>query len=174
MEKKVVTAEDILVHFPIVAPYRFLDQITIAGENGLTGLCMFPPDAFFYKGHFPGNPVTPGSILQEAAAQAVLAFGMYLLGNGIERLSDAVDTILPQDAPALRNSSCFYLVQTDLTFKKIVLPGEKVVIRVEKVFFRLNKLKCRVLMQTEEGATVLHGIVSGITLMKNAAWKEEL
>ena len=31
---------------------------------------LFSPEEFFFKGHFPGNPIVPGVIVTEAMAQA--------------------------------------------------------------------------------------------------------
>ena len=46
----------------------------------LVGAYRFREDEFFYRGHFPGRPITPGVILIETMAQiGVVAFGMYLL-----------------------------------------------------------------------------------------------
>src|SRR2546429_9779015 len=63
-------------------PFRFIDEILELDEDHIVAAYRFSADADFYRGHFPGNPVTPGVLLLEAMAQAgVVAHGIYLLGR---------------------------------------------------------------------------------------------
>ena len=55
-------------------------KLSALDEEQIVGAYRFREDAFFYRGHFPGRPITPGVILIETMAQiGVVAFGMYLL-----------------------------------------------------------------------------------------------
>ena len=59
---------------PHRAPFLFLDRV-VGLEAGapsprLTAEWRVPPESDFFRGHFPGNPVTPGVILCEHAFQA--------------------------------------------------------------------------------------------------------
>jgi 3-hydroxyacyl-[acyl-carrier-protein] dehydratase len=59
-------------------PFVFIDQV-IALEPGRSAVCTrcFSESEPFFRGHFPGNPIVPGVILTEAAAQtAGIAVGV--------------------------------------------------------------------------------------------------
>ena len=72
--------QEVLELVPQQAPFRFIDEIISLDEDGIVGAYRFREDEFFYRGHFPGRPITPGVILIETMAQiGVVAFGMYLL-----------------------------------------------------------------------------------------------
>lgn len=183
-----VEVQDILKYFPIKKPYQFVDEIISVDETHIEGAYRFAPDEYFYKGHFPGYAVTPGAILMEAAAQVgLLAFGMYLLGNEIVTLSEIpqdllptelsrmppmldilsiMDNEMPPDIPKEIFTNLFFLSSSEMSYKKVVLPGERVVIRADKVFFKFNKLKCNVRIVTEQDELVCKGIISGI-IVKN-------
>lgn len=169
-----VTKELIIEHFPCKKPYCFIDEICEIDATHVKATYTFKRSEFFFKGHFPGNPVVPGAILQETAAQiGLLAFGMYLLGNGIEVLSEfpieLPEELLSMKAPDiadlnLKINHLFYLTSTKMDYKYMVRPGEKIIVNAEKVFFRLNKLKCQVRIENEDGKLVSKGILSGIVI----------
>ena len=65
--------EDILPHNK---PMSLVDRIVEFDlTNGIVSETIFPPDAFFFQGHFEDNPITPGVILVEAMFQTC---GLYL------------------------------------------------------------------------------------------------
>ena len=51
-------------------PFLFVDncEIIIPGEYGKSEK-LFSRDEYFFKGHFPNNPIVPGVIIVEAMAQ---------------------------------------------------------------------------------------------------------
>ena len=69
----------ILDLLPQQRPFRFVDEILDVDEQRISGRYTFRPDEFYYAGHFPGRPITPGVILLESMCQVgVVALGIYL------------------------------------------------------------------------------------------------
>lgn len=143
--------QEILDLLPYRSSFRFVDEIVFLDSNEVRGHYTLREDAFFYKDHFPGNPITPGVILTEIMAQIGLVVpGLFLLKEGLAEGNLSADQKL---FPALS--------ATDIQFFRIVLPGEKVHVISKKEYFRFNKLKCRVEMFNEAGDTVAKGVISG-------------
>jgi 3-hydroxyacyl-[acyl-carrier-protein] dehydratase len=133
-------------------PFRFLDDIVELNENSITGTYTFRTDEFFYAGHFPGYPLTPGVIMIEAMAQTgVVAYGIYLM------LTEG------KSEPGQ-----YLTVFTDVNaeFLKQVNPGETVTIKGEKIFWRRNKLKAKVEMFLANGELAAHATLSGVGIQR--------
>ncbi|WP_104381140.1 3-hydroxyacyl-ACP dehydratase FabZ family protein [Sphingobacterium sp. HMA12] len=136
---------DIIVHLPYREPFLFVDELVHVDEEGIIGTYTFDENLDFYKGHFYGNPITPGVILTEVMAQIGLAcFGIYLLG---------ID---------LNNGTAMGLTSSEIQFLKPVYPKEKVTVISDKIYFRFGKLKCAVRMKNEAGQEVCKGTLSGM------------
>lgn len=145
----VLTAAETLAELPQRKPFRFVDEILEVGNEEIVAAFRFRQDHDFYRGHFPGNPVTPGVILVEAMAQVgVVALGIYLLAKqaGIEEVRRVV--------------TMFTDMQVDFT--GVVRPGDRVITTGRKVFFRRLKLRSTVEMRIEDGPVVCSGTLSGM------------
>ena len=146
----------VLALLPQQEPFRFVDEIVEVDAEHIVARYTFRPQADFYRGHFPGNPITPGVLLIEAMAQTgVVALGIYLVAR--ERGVEEVRRVLT--------------VFTDVTaeFSGVVRPGDTVTIRARKVFFRRMKLRAEVEMSTEDGSLVATATVAGMGIEAAAA-----
>src|SRR5580698_681572 len=105
----------ILNHLPYKSSFRFVDNISLLSEDEVRGEYTLKQDAFFYEDHFEGNPVTPGVIITEIMAQ----IGLVVLG---------IFLILKENDINYNNDDSLYplLTSTDVSFYKMVLPGQKV------------------------------------------------
>jgi 3-hydroxyacyl-[acyl-carrier-protein] dehydratase len=148
------TVEAILKAIPQQSPFRFIDDVVSLDEHSVVGTYRFREDEYFYRGHFPGRPVTPGVILIETMAQtAVGALGLYLL------MKDGAMTM-----DTLNNHINLFTYVEHVEFTGIVRPGERVIIRGEKVYFRRNSMKVRVSMERENGEVVCSGVIAGMAV----------
>ena len=142
--------DEVLAIMPQQRPFRFLDEIFELNYDVIAGTYRFREDEYFYQGHFPGHPITPGVILIEAMAQTgVVAFGIFLL------MAQGVET------HRIKKMATLFATADDIEFTGIVYPGEEVIIRGEKVYFRRGNLKTKVNIENKKGDPVCSGILSG-------------
>jgi 3-hydroxyacyl-[acyl-carrier-protein] dehydratase len=143
---------DILDKLPYKSSFRFVDEIILLDENGVTGTYTLKKDSFFYEDHFLNNPVTPGVIITEIMAQiGLVVLGIYLILNSKEKINlTTSESIFP------------LLTSTEVTFFKMVMPGEKVTVISKKQYFRFDKLKCYIEMMNADGELIARGMFSGI------------
>ncbi len=143
--------KDILNHLPYKSSFRFVDNITELNDNGVVGEYTLRPDSFFYEDHFVGNPVTPGVIITEIMAQiGLVVLGIFLLSKEKEYSDNANEATFP------------LFTSTEVSFHKMVLPGEKVMVISKKQYFRFGKLKCYVEMLDSSDNLIAKGMFSGI------------
>ena len=120
MSGQQLTGPEILDLLPQQRPFRYVDEILEVDEQRIVGRYTFREDEWFYAGHFPGRPVTPGVILLESMCQVgVVALGIYLFA--LEHLVDEA-----------RNWTTLF-VDVGSEFLRPVLPGECVTIRGERI-----------------------------------------
>jgi len=147
-----LTPKQVLDLIPQQDPFRFIDDIIELDDEHIVGTYRFRPESDFYRGHFPGNPVTPGVILIESLAQVgIVALGIYLLAQESEADTAKLTTLF---------------TDTNVEFTGIVSPGDRVTITAEKVFFRRRKLRSKAEMKLDDGTLVCSGTVSGMGIFR--------
>ena len=141
----------ILNHLPYKSSFRFVDNISLLSEDEVRGEYTLKNDAFFYEDHFEGNPVTPGVIITEIMAQiGLVVLGIFLMLKETELNFTEGDSVYP------------LLTSTDVSFYKMVLPGQTVTVVSKKQYFRFGKLKCYVEMLNSDKELVAKGMFAGI------------
>lgn len=100
------TLEKIHAAIPHRPPMLLVDEIVTQDESSIVCRKTFRPDEYFFQGHYPGHPLTPGVILCESAVQA-----------GAVLLSEIVST--GDGVPVLTRMG-------DVKFKQMVHPGDTV------------------------------------------------
>jgi 3-hydroxyacyl-[acyl-carrier-protein] dehydratase len=144
--------EIVLQKIPQKAPFRFIDEILFLDEHKIEGSFFLREDAYFYKGHFPSFPITPGCILTEIMAQiGMAAFGVYLMMLEGERDFTNMFT---------------FLTESNIKYKKSVIPNEKVFVTAEKILFRHGKLQCKIVLKNSKQELVCFGTMSGMLHIK--------
>jgi 3-hydroxyacyl-[acyl-carrier-protein] dehydratase len=108
-----VSLEQIKAAIPHREPFLLLDEIVEQTENRIVCRKRFTGEEFWYRGHYPEFPLTPGVLLCEAAMQA----GGVLLA---ERLASE------GTVPVVTRMN-------DVKFKMMVRPGDTVDLEVDLV-----------------------------------------
>jgi len=113
MNNTVIT--DLIPHRP---PFLFVDEITAETADGLIARRTWRADEDFYRGHYPGSPITPGVLLCEAVFQTG---ALYLARSW----AAANPGHKPSGLPLLAKIS-------DVRFRSPVYPGDTITIEVKK------------------------------------------
>jgi 3-hydroxyacyl-[acyl-carrier-protein] dehydratase len=105
---------DLIPHRP---PFLFVDEIVAESADGLQARRRWRADEDFYKGPYPGAPITPGVLLCEAVFQTG---ALYL-----SRQARAAGAKPDEGVPLLAKIS-------DVRFRNPVYPGDEILIDVKK------------------------------------------
>ena len=105
---------ELIPHRP---PFLFVDEIVSEAADSLVARPTWRAEEDFYKGHYPGAPITPGVLLCEAVFQT----GGLLMS----RQAQAVGGKPGEGVPLLAKIS-------DVRFRNPVYPGDTVLIEVTK------------------------------------------
>ena len=106
--------EEIKRIIPHRSPFLFIDNIEIIKEGEIgVGYRTFNQNEFYFKGHFPNNPIVPGVIIVEALAQTA----------GIV----AGQPFIKEDRSVL------FMSLQSVKFRKPIKPGEKLSLHVSKM-----------------------------------------
>lgn len=110
-----MTPETVLQLLPHRPPFRFVDEVVELSAERIVTRARADPQADYFRGHYPGNPLMPGVLLCESVFQA----GALLMIHRIGAESAAGLT------PVLTRIR-------EAKFKHVVRPGE--VLTAEVVF----------------------------------------
>ena len=114
-----IDIEEIKNLIPHRNPFLFVDKCEII-EPGKKGISQkfFSKNEYFFKGHFPDNPIVPGVIIVEAMAQTA----------GI---------VVSYEFKDIKDKSVLFMSVNKARFRKPILPNYNIYFEVEF----LNKVK---------------------------------
>ena len=108
-----LNTEEIKKLIPHRDPFLFVDtcEIIIPGDHGKSEK-LFSTNEYFFKGHFPDNPIVPGVIIIEAMAQTAGIVVSYKLKE-------------------FKEKSVLFMSVNKAKFRKPIHPDEKVSFEVK-------------------------------------------
>ena len=134
---------DLIPHRP---PFLFVDEIVSESPESMVAKRTFRADEDFYRGHYPGAPITPGVLLCEAVFQTGALFLARQLGGAGK----------PSGVPLMAKIG-------EVRFRNPVYPGDTVLIEVKR-------------KETAGGFTMMSGAIKNgekriLTVEFTVAWK---
>lgn len=127
-----------------IIPHRhemlLVDEVEIVSNTHVKGKVFLTEDCWFFKGHFPNNPVMPGVLQVEAAAQV----GACALLNREENLG----------------KTGYFAGIDRVKFRKMMLPGDVLNIEVEFIKMKMGIGKGEAKGYDKDGNLVFQGLLT--------------
>ncbi len=134
---KKLNKEEIEKIIPHRLPFLLVDEVVeVEPGKKIKGIKYVSGDEYYFKGHFPSNPIMPGVLIIETIAQ-VGAVSLLMM-------------------PENKGKLVLFAGIDKARFKKIVKPGDKLEIEVEMGSFRKNIGKAK-------GKAIVGGKIACIT-----------
>jgi 3-hydroxyacyl-[acyl-carrier-protein] dehydratase len=149
-----LTLAEIFDLIPQKDPFRFVDRLVAVDDDHVVSEYRFRPDEFYYRGHFPEYPVTPGVILLESMCQTAFALAIHLLA--LEAPVEEIGRLV------------MMTTDSSVEYERIVRPGEMVRVTARKIFWRRRKLKTNVELTLADGTPVSRGTVGGMGVARDS------
>lgn len=112
--------DDIKANIPHREPFLLVDEIRVLEKRKkYIGVNHVSADEFYFKGHFPGNPVMPGVLVLESMSQAFGAASMPDVVQGTKTVP-------------------LFLSISDAKFRGMVCPGDTLEMPIE--ILRLGRI----------------------------------
>lgn len=104
-------------------PYLLVDKVLEHNTSSITTTVTPSGEEFYLKGHFPGTPVVPGSMMQEMSTQAA---GLLI--------TEYHSPVADYDSESTRGWALGVLRAVHLAkYKSFARPGETLTVRVELI-----------------------------------------
>lgn len=114
-----MSMDRILAAIPHRPPFLLLDEIVEQSDSRIVCRKRFTGEEFWYQGHYPDYPLTPGVLLCEASMQA----GAVLLSQVTKQAQEGE---VPGGVPVATRMN-------NVQFRAMVHPGDEITLEVDLV-----------------------------------------